>query len=147
MKQNHKKQSRNKKTISGKQKAFIAALVAGGVLIVLNIIILIISMSPVSYRVDMAFVMHPGDSIDLQDVENKKLKLTAIEDGRCPSDGEINCGWEGQIYYKFSFNGEEFMLGSVREEDRSHILGNDINLEFVSGDLKSGTFILRKSSE
>jgi len=80
-------------------------------------------------------------------LDNKELKLVHIEDGRRPSNGDIVCSWEGQIYYNFVFNGEEFTLGSVLQVGHSHALGNDIELEFVSGDLDSGTLILRKYSE
>ena len=147
MKQRHQQRKHQRINASGKQKAFIATLVAGSILVVLNIAMLLISLSPFSQSLDKQFIMRPGESITVKQIEKKNLSLVKIKDGRCPTDEDILCDWEGQIYYEFSFDGKEFMLGSVLEEDQSHILGNGIQLVFIDGDLESGTFILRKTTE
>lgn len=125
----------------------VAILIIAGIVLGIGLITGRYLSSGPHIRVDEEFSLKAGEQVALSDVNDTILKLESIEDGRCPTDDNIVCSWEGQIYYYFSHEGANITVGSVLEDDIKRPLGSTFTLDFVSGDETSGTFVLRKVEE
>ena len=134
----------SKKLVNKKRAAwFITAIIVVVLALVLNFWLLNRYINgPKSVVAGENFTLKIGEEVSLQDLGGVSLKLHNIEDSSCPED--VECIWQGQVYYYLLRDGESVVVGSVLPDDTTRPLNDDYIINYVSGDLESGTFVLQK---
>ena len=94
------------------------------------------------------FTMRIGDRRSVRGESNLVIELADIADNRCSSlnDPTVVCFWEGEISYTFRVDNEEVTLGTVTDANNGEKI-KDYAIKYISGDEKSGVFVLQKSAK
>jgi len=131
-------------TISKRVKiAAIGGITIMSALIFVAIVAYCYNYYPNSITPGIEFTMRQGDKRAIKDSDNLVLELSRIDDGRCPTDGSVSCIWQGEIHYVFRVDDKEIILDSVADFKDGEKVG-DFSIHFISGDEKSGVFVLQK---
>jgi len=94
---------------------------------------------------ELEFTMRQGDKRAVRD-SDLVLELAQIDDSRCPADKGAVCIWEGELAYTFRVDEKEYVLGSVSDVKSGERIGDYI-IRLISGDDKSGVFVLQKAEK
>ena len=128
----------------------VKAVVIGGVTVMCMLIFTAVVAYCYNYYPDqitpeLEFTMRQGDKRSVRE-SNLVLELSRIEDSRCPADSGVACIWEGELDYIFRVDNKEYVLGTITDLKNGEQIG-DYTLRYVSGDDKSGIFVLQKTEK
>ncbi|MCQ2571024.1 MAG: hypothetical protein MJ154_02140 [Candidatus Saccharibacteria bacterium] len=128
--------------------AIIACITIMSVVIFAAIALYCSNYYPDTISEGVEFTMRVGDRRAVRGTDNLVIELANIEDGRCSSidNPSVVCFWEGEISYTFRVDNEEFTLGTVTDASDGEKI-KDFAIKYISGDEKSGVFVLQKSEK
>lgn len=98
---------------------------------------------PDSITPGIEFSMRQGDKRAVKDSSGLTLELSRIEDSRCLSGDNVMCVWAGEIQYVFRVDNQEIILGTATDARDGEKI-KDYTIRYISGDEKSGVFVLQK---